>query len=572
MNYQVEFTFTESVLGADLLSVRSSMHIMIVLLYFLYSDPIPQSLGTAGNSTDLDCTSVQARTASIEVDILKCNSMRDSEENTNLTSSHFDKNQNSASRNLTELVDADREIICIGDERSDNGDQADKESIKNDVKILIPNQLPPQEVNMESVAILTSDAEREEEISNIEERFQTSLCLHQQNCKDENICKKSVDHTGQRNNSVSQTQRNEAYFTAASIVCDASICHDGKEKETKTEQRQPSQVGSSAENSSEVNASLSKLQVDLEHFSQFDPSLSYHKEETNVLNRASKQSDCTEPSTKEETVDCKLAKSSEDERNSLDSQPEESNSNESNESDESSDSLEFAECETSERAIEQDHFLPSVEQFEEDFKKYLESVSNVVDNSIEKLPQAGELSDDYGIYSKHILRSNFKDDGYDETTKDAHAASQQFDTHPDTCHQMLHQDSYRTGYCSEQNVQGPHQTNLYFEAFHDNILPEGGWNSLYPCDQCDWFSNHNYYHDQSYNNYYSPFYGHHVADWWANAPRHPDSASSQQCPGQFYGDIGSYQDYQWNMSWYNAYQRQTSCIRQFVSFSRSARM
>ena len=142
----------------------------------------------------------------------------------------------------------------------------------------------------------------------------------------------------------------------------------------------------------------------------------------------------------------------------------------------------------------------------------------------------------------------------------------------DTCHQMLHQDSYRTGYCSEQNVQGPHQTNLYFEAFHDNILPEGGWNSLYPCDQCDWFSNHNYYHDQSYNNYYSPFYGHHVANWWANAPRHPDSASSQQCPGQFYGDIGSYQDYQWNMSWYNAYQRQTSCIRQFVSFSRSARM
>lgn len=564
MNYQVQFTFTDSFRGRYIINEKiNTRHNHLTV--FSLSDPIPQSLGTAGNSTALDCTSVQARTASIEVDILKCNSMRDSEENTNLTSSHFDKNQNSASTNLTELVDADREIICIGDERSDNGDQADKESIKNEVEILIPSQLPPQEVNMESVAILTSDAEREEEISNIGERFQTSLCLHQKNCKDENICEKSVDHTGQKNNSASQTQRNEAYFTATLIVCDASNCHDGKEKESKTEHRPPSQPGSSAENSSEVNDSLSKLQV---HFSQFDPSLSYHKEETNVLDRASKQSDCT----KEETVDCKLAKSSEDERNSLDSQPEESNSNESNESDESSDSSEFAECENSERAIEQDHFLPSVEQFEEDFKEYLESVSNVVDNSIEKLPQPGELSDDHGIYSEHKLHSDFKDDGYDETPKDVHVASQQFDTHPDTCHQMLHQDSYRTGYCREQNVQGPHQTDLYYEAFHDNILPEGGWNSLYPCDQCNWFSNHNYYHDQSYNNYYSPFYGHHVANWWANAPRHPDSASSQQCPGQFYGDIGSYQDYQWNMSWYNAYQRQTSCIRQFVSFSRSARM
>ena len=529
-------------------------------------------MGTAGNATDLDCASVQARTASVEVDILKCNSMRDSEENVNLTSSHFDKNQNSASTRFTESLDADRDIICVGDERSDNGDQAGKESIKNDVEILIPNQLPLQEVNMESVALLTSDTEREE-ISNIEERLQTSLCLHQQNYKDENVCERSVDHTGQKNHSVSQTQRNKAYFTAASIVCDASICHDGKEKESKTEHRSPAQLGSSAENSSGANASLSTLQVDLEHFSQFDPQ-SCHKEETNVLNRASKQSDCIKPSSKEETVDGKLAKPSEDERNSSGLQSEENNSIESNESDESSDSLEFDKCETSDRASEQDHFLPSVEQFEEDFKEYLENVSNVVDNSIEELPQASELADDGGIYSEHKLLSDFKDDGYhhDETPRDAHAASRQFDTHPDTYHQMLHQDSYSTGYCIEQNVQGLHQTDLYYSAFHDNMLPEGGWNSLHHCDQCDWFSNHNFYRDQSYNSYYSPFYGHHVANWWANAPRHPDSASSQQCPSQFYGDIGSYQDYQWNMSWYNAYQRQTSRIRQFVSFSRSARM
>ena len=541
------------------------------LIFSTLSDPIPQSLGTAGNSTDLDCTSVQARTASIEVDILKCNCMRDPEENVNLSSSNSDKNQNSLSTNLIVSVDADREIVCIGDGRSDNGDQADKESIKNDVEILIPNQLPLQEVNMEGVAILTSDAEREEEISNIEERLQTSLCLHEQNCKDGNISEKSVDHTGQMNNSVSQTQIKEAHFTAASIVCDTSIFHDGKEKESKREHRV--QLGSSAENSFDVNASLTKLQVDLEHFSQFDPR-SYHKEETNGLNRARKQSDqCTKPSSKEETVDGKLAKSSKDDRNSSCSQSEDNNSIDSNESDESADSLEFDERETFERASEQDHFLPSVEQFEEDFKEYLENVSNVVDNSVEKLPQASDLSDNGGIYSEHKLHCDFKDDGYDKTPTDAYVASEQFDIHPDTHHQMLHQDTYSTGYCNEQNVQGLNQTDLYYSAFYDNILPEGGWNCVYPCDQCDWFSNHNYYHDQSYyNNYYSPFCGHHEANWWANAPRHPDSASSQQCPGQFYGDPGSYQDYQWNTSWYNAYQRQTSCIRQFVSFSRSARM
>ena len=554
--------------------MRGSNTCLNCLAVFSLLDPIPQSLGTAGNSTDLDSASVQTRTASVEVDILKCNSMRDSEGNVNLTSSHFHKNLISTSTKVTESGDADREIICVGDQRSDNGDPADTESIKNGVEILIPNQLPPQEVNMEGVAVLTSDAERDqEEISNIEERLQTSLCLHQQNCKDENICEKSVDHTGQKNNSVSQTQRNVAYFIAASIVCDASICHDGKEKESKTERRPPLQLGSSTKNSSEVNASLSTLQVDLEHFSQFDTQ-SCHKEETNVLNRASKQSDCIKPSSKEETVDGKLARPTEDERNSSGLQSEENNSIESNESDESSDSLEFDERETSDRASEQDHFLPSVEQFEEDFKEYLENVSYVVDNSIEELSQASELADDGGIYSEHKLHSDFKDDGYlhDETPTDAHVASQQFDTQPDTYHQMLHQDSYSTGYCTEQNVQGLHQTDLYYSAFHDNILPEGGWNSLHHCDQCDWFSNHNYYHDQGYNNYYSPFYGHHVANWWANAPRHPDSASSQQCPSQFYGDIGSYQDYQWNISWYNAYQRQTSCIRQFVSFSRSARM
>ena len=516
---------------------------------------------------------MQASTASIEVDILKCNSLRDPEQNVNPSSSNSDKNQNSVSTNLVVSVDADREISCIGDGRSDYGDQANIESIKNDVEIPIPNQLPPQEVNMEGAAILTSDTEREEEISNIEERLQTSLCLHEQNCKDGNISEKSVDHTGQRNNSVSQTQRNEAHFTAASIiVCDTSICHDGKEKESKREHRL--QLGSSAENSFDVNASsMTKLQVDLEHFSQFDPR-NCHKEETNVLNRASKQSDCTKPSIKEETVNGKLAKSSEDDRNSSFSQSEDNNSIESNESDESSDtcSLKFDQHETSERASEQDHFLPSVEQFEEDFKEYLENISNVVDDSIEKLPQVSELSDDGGVYSKQKRHPDFKDDGYDETPTDAYVASEQFDTHPDTCHQMLHQDNYSAGYCNEQNFQGLHQTDLYYSAFHDNILPEGGWNSLYPCDQCDWFSNHNYYHDQSYNNYYFPFHGHHLANWWANAPRHQDSASSQQCPGQFYGDTGSHQDYQWNMSWYNAYQRQTSCIKQFVSFSRSARM
>lgn len=466
-------------------------------------------MGTTGTLTDLDCTSLQARAASIEVNILKCNRGR--------------------------------------------------------------------EIKMEGDADLSPDAEREEIMADIEERLQTSLCLDQQNCKDESIHGKSVDHTGQRNNSVSQTQRNETHFTAASIMYEPSIFHDGKEKESKTEHRPPSQLGSSAENSPEVNAGLNKLQVDLKHFSQFDPRSS-HKHETNVLNKASKRRDCTNSSNKDETVDGKLVKSSEDEGNSSGSQSEEESSVDSSETDEGSDGLEFDEHDTSEKASEQGHFLPSVDEFEEDFEKYLENFSNVGDNSTEKLPQPSEFSDDGGIYSEYKLHADFKDDSYDGTRTEVYVASQQFDTRPDNCHQMSHPDSYSTGCRNEQNVQVQNQTDSYYSAYHDNILSEGGWNSLYPytgfCDQCDWFSNHNYYHDESYNNY-SPFYGDHAANWQANAQRDPDSASSQQCLGQFYGefyDIGSYQDYQWNTSWYNAYQRQTSCIRQFVWFSRSARM
>ena len=469
-------------------------------------DPIPQFLGSKGTPTDMNCTPVQARAVSIEVDILKCDSAR--------------------------------------------------------------------EVNVEGDAALSSDAERDEIMANIEERLQTSLCLDQENYKDENIVGKSVDHTGKRNNCVSQTRRNEAHFTAAAIIHDASVCHDGKENESKAEHRLPSQLGSSAENSSEVDASLNALQVDLAHFSLLDLR-SPHKEETNFCNEPSKRRDCTKSSKKEETVDSKLAKSAEDEGNSSGSQPEENYFVEISESDKSSDSFELDERETSERASEQGHFLPSVEQFEEDFEEYLENVSNFLDNSIEKLPQSSEFSDDGGIYSECKLHSDFKDDTcrYDGTHTEAYVASQQFDTHFDTCQLMSHQD-YSTGYCNEQNVQAQSQTE--YSAYHDNILSDGAWNSLYPCtgfcDQCDWFSNHNYYHDQSYNNYYSPFYGHHAANSLVNAQSHPDSASSHQCLGQFYGDIGSYQDSQWNTSWYNAYQRQTSCIRQFVSFSRSARM
>ena len=482
--------------------------------------------------------------------------MRESEGNINLTSSHFDKYPNSMSRKSEEAVDADAEIVCIGDQRCGHGHQSDKESIKTDKKIFA-NQLPSEEVKEEGEEVLSSDDECEEIMANIEERLQNSLCLDQQNCKEENISGKNFLQAGQRNCDVSQPQRNETDFTAASIIYEASICHEEKAKELKTEHRPPSQLGSSAENSSQVNASSGKLHVDLEHCSHFDSRSSY-REAANVLNQASERGDCTKLSNKEGTVDGNMAKSSEDEGNSSGSQSEEESSVDSNESDEGSDGLEFDKHETSERANEQGQFLPSIE---EDFEEYLENVSK----SIEKLPHPGEFSDDGGIYSEYKLHSDFKDDHYDETPTDAYVTSQQFNILPDTCYQMSHQDSPSIGHRNEQFVQ----------AYHDNRLSEGGWNYLSPytgfCNQCDWFSNHNYmyYHDQSYNNYY-PFLGNRAANWQANAQRHPDSASSQQYLDQIYGDSGSSQDHQWNTSWYNAYQRQTGCIRQFVSFSRSA--
>lgn len=528
-------------------------------------------MGTTGTPNDLSGTSVEERTASIEVDILKCNSMRESEGNIRLTSSQFDKSQ-FTSRNLEEAVDANSETTCVGDQRGRNGHQADKESIKTNVEIL-PNQLPPQEAKMEGDALLFPDIEGEEIIATIEKRLQTSLCLAQQNCKDENISGlKSVGHTEQRNCDllVSQSQRNETHFTTASIY-EASKCHDVKGKELKTDHKPPSHLASSAENYSHANANLNKLQVDLDGFN----SRNSHKEATNVLNKASERSDCTLSSNKEETVDCKLAKSCEEEGNSSGLQSEEESCVDSSKGDEGSDGLEFDKHETSGSASEQDHFLPSVEQFEEDFEEYLENVSNVLDNSIEKIPHTREFSADGGIYSEYKLHSDFKDDSYNETPTDGYLASQKFSSFPDTCPQMSHQDSCSTGYRIEQCVQAQNQSDLCYSAYQDNICSEGGWNSLDPCTgfycQCDWFSTHNYYHDQSYNNY-SSFLGNHAANWQVNAQRHPDSASLQQCLGDSYGDIGSYQDHQWNSSWYNAYQRQTGCIRQFVSFSRSARV
>lgn len=520
-------------------------------------------MGTTGTPNDLSSTSVQARTASVEVDILKCNSMRESEGNRRLTSSQFDKNQ-FTSRDVEEAVDANSETTCIGDQRGSNCHQADKESIKTNVE---------QEAKMEGDAVLSPDTEGEEIIANIEKRLQTSLCLIQQNCKDKNISGlKSVGHTEQRNCDllVGQSQGNETHFTAASIY-EASKCHDVKGKELKTDHKPPSHFALSAENSSHAN--LNKLQVDLEGFSDFD-SRNSHKGEAHVLNKANERSDCTLSSNKEETVDCKLAKSCEDEGNSSGSQSEEESCVDSSKSDEGSDGLEFDKHETSGSTSEQDHFLPSVEQFEEDFEEYLENVSNVLYNSIERIPHTREFSADGGIYSEYKLHSDFKDDSYNETPTDGYLVSQKFSSFPDTCPQMSHQDCYSTGYHIEQCVQVQNQTDLCYSAYHDNICSEGGWNSLNPSTgfycQCDWFSTHNYYHDQSYNNY-SSFLGNHAANWQVNAQRHPDSASSQQCLGDSYGDIGSYQDHQWNTSWYNAYQRQTGCIRQFVSFSRSAR-
>ena len=467
-------------------------------------------------------------------------------------------------RNSEEVNDGG-EVVCIGDQRSGTADLAEGELQKTDFKIL-SNQLPQQEKQTEGNKVLlkTADSEMEEIVANIQEKLQTSLNLDQ-SCEEENINGKEALQNAHRNHDVTLCQRNETDITAATNFQVTN--------ELKTD-HQPSFPFAPSEENSSVDKDILSSILQAGSYSQSRYS---HKKAMDGQKQASGGKDWSGQNSKDEAVDHKLAKSCADEVNSDGSQSEEESTFGSiSESEESSDDLEFDGHGTTERESGTTHFLPSVEEFEKDFEEYLENVSNIQGNFIENLPHSGGLSDDSehdSIHPENILRCLNIEDG-DGTPTQACLVSQRHNTLLDTYYQVSHQDS-SSAYYNGQWIEVQNQTDdsIWDSHYRENNFSEGSQNNHHPCtafcNGCYW-SNNNYYdnHNQGYNNSFLPYHGNYGANWPANTQRQGDSTSSQQYMGQFYGS----EEYQWNASWYNAYQRQTRCIRQFASFSRSARL
>ena len=223
--------------------------------------------------------------------------------------------------------------------------------------------------------------------------------------------------------------------------------------------------------------------------------------------------------------------------------------------------------------------LPSVTEFEKYFENYLEKVSDF-DNVVEVSSNSSESEDD-------DVESDSANDSNDRISQKASISSNQFGTASDgqdfrqyaqqrfsasqvpflgdtVSSDYYHQNQNRThddisGHC-DSLLSGLNQNYHWYNSNHND-----GWH-IYG-------DSHNYYgHYDNYDGRYSYYYPH-PGGYEANYSSQSEAYSSpwEQYYDKAYGDMGTYQDYQWNMSWYNAYQRQTSCIRQFVAFSRAVR-
>lgn len=547
------------------------------------SDPIPQSLGTSGSPNELDSKPVQTRPTSVEVevDILKGDSTQELDDLMDKNNSHENEIQHST-RNCDDTVDAANETVCVEDGGSDDGDLREQESLKTDAEVMI-NKGSLQNLETESDKHVCVNTETEDVVANIGERLQR--CLHiNQNGERESISEKQVDR---RNCEITVNQpQTSAAETDLQDTCEVSSSNDLKDSESKTDHK-PSFKFAAFENSSvSLEESLSILQVG----SHSDSRHSCIKQTTNdPVNEGIGVRHNTLPSKKGKTADQKLFKCTlADEANSSESQSENERTSDSDgESEDSSGGLNLDEHDNTDRASSIGDSLPPVEEFNRDFEEYLQNVSNdlpVLGNSVENLSHSSELSDDTdddGIHSEDALYCiNVKDDDYDRTPSEAYVATQYCNTLPDTYYRTPHQDS-NIGYFNGQHINAQNQTDNSTSGtdHQENILSERSWNyHEYPhtsfWDGYNWLNNNNYYNyysDQGYNNFPS-YHGNYATNWQAYAQGQGDTAIAQQYVGQYYGDTASYQEYQWNASWYNAYHRQTSRIMQFVSFSRSARL
>lgn len=224
--------------------------------------------------------------------------------------------------------------------------------------------------------------------------------------------------------------------------------------------------------------------------------------------------------------------------------------------------------------------LPSVAEFEKYFENYLEKVSDF-DNVVEVSSTSNESEGD-GIESDSANDSN------DRISQKASISSNQFGTASDGqdfCQHAQHRFSgSQQPFRDDPGSSDYYHQNQNLYRTHDDITGHCGSLLSGENQNYHWYSNHydgshiycdshNYHGDYDSNdgryNYYYPYPGGNEA----NYPTQSEAYSSywERYYDKAHGDMGTYQDYQWNMSWYNAYQRQTSCIRQFVAFSRTVR-
>ena len=520
----------------------------------------------------------QPQATSVEVDILKDDYQKQSEVvSVNPDSSCVNQSQHSTESAEKVLGGFDK-IVCIEDQSSCVADNlTEKESLHK------REQQTVEKFQIEPDVSPSNDSEMEEMMNNIQERLQTSLHLDQ-NRVEENINRKQLQGV-QITCHASELQINESDAAGAvnfQATCEVSSCNDLKESEAKTDHKQSAPFNSSEENSSVAKDSVGKLQVNGNLSSHQE---SRHSDETtDELNIASKESasHCTTQGNRSEPVsgNSLVISSESDEENSPGTQSSDENfSDSSSDGEENSNNLKF---DTSEEEHGQNsvHFLPSVDEFEKDFEMYLEHVSgnSLEDNAVKNCPQPSKLLNDV-VDDNGINSCDTEDDDYNGTT---YAVTEKYNTVPDERYQIFQDGTH--GYYSYYNGQfteAQNETATGNFGFQENSLSEGHWDHHYPStdfhDECCQFDNNyfshyynsSYYYDQGY---FMPHNGHHGVTWAADVQQQADSASSQQCMGQFCDNPGSYQVYQWNTSWYNAYQRQTSCIRQFVSFSRSVKL
>ena len=224
--------------------------------------------------------------------------------------------------------------------------------------------------------------------------------------------------------------------------------------------------------------------------------------------------------------------------------------------------------------------LPSVKEFEKYFENYLEKVSDF--HNVVEVSSTSSESEGNGV------ESGSADDTNDKLSQKASMSSNQFGTASDgqdfRQHAQQRFSASQVPFRDDTDSSDYYLQNQNLYRTHDDI--SGHCDSLLSGDHQNyhWYSNrydgwhiysdsHNYHGDyDSYDGRYNYYYPHPGGNegnfssqsegYWSHWEQYYDKA---------HGDMGTYQDYQWNMSWYNAYQRQTSCIREFVAFSRTVR-